>query len=89
MDEASVHATSLQLYIQSSEFNVTHYFVGMFSIFCSAFVLCFTGSTHLFLFLCFFIKVFNASIVSEGFCLWIMAWQLGQTGRRSFTGSSL
>jgi len=31
MDEASVHATSLQLYIQSSEFNVTHYFVSMIS----------------------------------------------------------
>lgn len=39
MDEASVHATSLQLYIQSSEFNVTHYFVSMFLVSYSAFLM--------------------------------------------------
>ena len=54
MDEASVHATSLKLYIQSSEFNVTHYFVSVFSTSCAAFVLCLTGRTHSFLFLRFF-----------------------------------
>ena len=36
---------------------------------------------------CFFTIFFNSSIDMAGTFLWIIAWQFGQTGIRSFFGS--